>query len=90
MGDDTTDEDAFQLLNKDAMTIRVGWSRHTKAQYFVRNVAEVKRLLEAIAMVEEEELRSVIVPKTMLPRLKNRSNNRSKKRNDYLAASTLL
>ncbi len=54
IGDDTTDEDAFQLLNKDAATVRVGWNRHTKAKYFVRNIAEVKRLLEAIVVLYTE------------------------------------
>ena len=45
-----------------AVTMKVGWSRNTKAKYFVRNVAEVKRLLEAIAMVEKEKVVSVTLP----------------------------
>lgn len=51
IGDDTTDEDAFLVLKKDAVTIRVGRRRDTKAKYFVRNIAEVKRLLEVIALL---------------------------------------
>lgn len=48
-GDDTTDETAFALL-RNAITIRVGKFRKTKAKFFLRNPAEVVTFLE---MVEE-------------------------------------
>lgn len=51
IGDDTTDEDAFRVLKKDAVTIRVGLSRNTKAKYFVHNIFEVERLLETILVL---------------------------------------
>jgi len=48
IGDDRTDEDAFDALI-DGITIRVGAHRRSKARYYVRNVREVAALLEWIA-----------------------------------------
>jgi trehalose-phosphatase len=48
VGDDQTDEDAFEALI-DGITIRVGAHRRSKARYYVRNVGEVSALLEWIA-----------------------------------------
>jgi trehalose-phosphatase len=45
VGDDRTDEDAFDML-RAGVTIRVGKHQRSKAHYYVRNVREVVRLLE--------------------------------------------
>jgi trehalose 6-phosphate phosphatase len=48
IGDDTTDEDVFRELAARGITIRVGKNTSTLAQYFVRDVEEVKHLLQSI------------------------------------------
>ncbi len=48
IGDDRTDEDAFDALT-NAITIRVGAHRRSKARYYVRNTREVVTFLEWIA-----------------------------------------
>jgi trehalose-phosphatase len=49
IGDDRTDEDVFKrLLRSSAITIRVGRNSRSSAKYYVRNTAEVKKLLESI------------------------------------------
>jgi len=52
IGDDRTDEDAFDML-REGITIRVGKHRRSKAQYYVRNVREVLRLLEWMTPARE-------------------------------------
>ncbi|MBZ5551835.1 MAG: trehalose-phosphatase [Acidobacteriia bacterium] len=47
LGDDATDEAAFQALRR-GMTIRVGEHRRTRARYYLRNPAEVKEFLERL------------------------------------------
>jgi trehalose-phosphatase len=51
LGDDTTDEDVFQVLKKTGITIRVERSSKTVAQYYVRNVDDVLILLKLMIMV---------------------------------------
>ena len=48
VGDDTTDESAFQVL-PDGVTIQVGEHRLTQARYRVRNPAEVRLFLRKLA-----------------------------------------
>ena len=48
IGDDTTDEDVFQVLRSKGITIRVGKSLTTKAKYFVEDVNDVLLLLKLI------------------------------------------
>lgn len=48
IGDDKTDEDAFVALSERAATVRVGPGRFTNAQYYVKNVNEVRSLLKMI------------------------------------------
>jgi trehalose 6-phosphate phosphatase len=49
VGDDDTDEDVFALDQPGRLlTIRVGQKRKSLASYFLRNQAEVDRLLEAL------------------------------------------
>lgn len=48
VGDDLTDETAFEALREKGLTVRVGRSRKTSAQYFVRNQAEVAGILAHI------------------------------------------
>ena len=49
VGDDETDEDVFALDQPGRLlTIRVGQKRKSLASYFVRNQAEIDRLLETL------------------------------------------
>jgi trehalose 6-phosphate phosphatase len=50
IGDDQTDESAFEMLPSD-ITVKVGRTRTTRANFYVRNQREVLRLL---AMLEKE------------------------------------
>jgi trehalose-phosphatase len=61
MGDDWTDEHAFEALVGQALTVRVGNdSRASKAQYHIETVEGVERLLCALAArVGESPRRSV-------------------------------
>jgi trehalose 6-phosphate phosphatase len=49
VGDDETDEDVFQLDGPgELLSIRVGRKRTSAAPYYIRNQAEIDRLLEAL------------------------------------------
>lgn len=48
IGDDQTDETAFRALNKKRITIRVGRSKKTVAEYYLKGHWEVPRLLNEI------------------------------------------
>jgi trehalose-phosphatase len=54
IGDDKTDEDAFRLLRRSAITIRVGWSRSSRAAYFVHSPTELQVVLKAIDSIRDE------------------------------------
>nr|MBC7613461.1 bifunctional alpha,alpha-trehalose-phosphate synthase (UDP-forming)/trehalose-phosphatase [Pseudopedobacter sp.] len=47
MGDDHTDEDIFEILPEEAITIKVG-SSISEAKYYLRDVEEVRNLLHEI------------------------------------------
>ena len=47
-GDDLTDEDAFRVLPRECITIRVGKDPVSKARFSVRNVTEVHRFLRVL------------------------------------------
>ncbi len=49
IGDDTTDEDAFRVVNSLGMTVRVGRKSSSCARYYVKNTSEVFRLLSLAA-----------------------------------------
>ncbi len=48
IGDDTTDEDVFQALRPKGITIRVGKSTSTHAQYYLKDIGEVMHVLRSI------------------------------------------
>lgn len=51
MGDDLTDEDAFEALANKGITILVSVSKkESKADYFLKNVDDVKRFLEVLSV----------------------------------------
>ncbi|MDO9530338.1 MAG: trehalose-phosphatase [Syntrophales bacterium] len=53
IGDDQTDEDAFEVLRDMALTIHVGNLRKSKAKYYLNNAEEVKALLGIILLAKE-------------------------------------
>lgn len=56
IGDDVTDENAFRAIGKKGITIRVGTSKKTCAQYYLKTSQEVQRLLQVIRkLVEDSE-----------------------------------
>lgn len=48
IGDDETDEDAFESLKDKGMTILVGKSNKTKARFYLKDTGEVMRFLKAV------------------------------------------
>jgi trehalose 6-phosphate phosphatase len=52
VGDDETDEDVFQIDRPgQLLSIRVGRKRSSAAPYYIRNQAEIDRLLETLVAV---------------------------------------
>ncbi|MEK6758225.1 MAG: trehalose-phosphatase [Deltaproteobacteria bacterium] len=49
VGDDRTDETAFKALRKKGLTIRIGTSRKTFADFYLKGCWEVPRLLDLVA-----------------------------------------
>jgi len=50
IGDDTTDEDAFRVLKKRGVTFRVGRTKKTHARYRLKDVKQVYKFLELLAL----------------------------------------
>ena len=48
IGDDRTDEDAFRALNPSGITVRVGKKRKTEARYYIKDTAEVNKMLKLL------------------------------------------
>jgi trehalose 6-phosphate phosphatase len=48
IGDDQTDETAFKVLKKNGVTVRIGRSKKTAADYYLKGYWEVPRLLSDI------------------------------------------
>ena len=48
IGDDVTDEDAFRALGDKGITVRVGESEGSRAEYYLKNTDEVFLLLKDI------------------------------------------
>jgi trehalose 6-phosphate phosphatase len=56
VGDDETDEDVFQIDRPgQLLSIRVGRRRSSAAPYYIRNQAEIDRLLEALVAVRGDQ-----------------------------------
>ncbi|NCO84107.1 MAG: trehalose-phosphatase [Nitrospirae bacterium CG_4_10_14_3_um_filter_44_29] len=53
IGDDQTDENAFRALNKKGITIRVGKSAKTAADYYLKGYWEVPRALDMLTITKQ-------------------------------------
>lgn len=49
VGDDRTDEDVFRIARSSILSVRVGYRRQSKAQWYLRSQNEIDRLLEILA-----------------------------------------
>jgi trehalose 6-phosphate phosphatase len=54
IGDDETDEDAFGAARESGITVRVGESEHTNADYFVASIADVYTVLDRLARLPDD------------------------------------
>jgi len=54
IGDDLTDEDGFCALEKQDLTIRVGYKKTSAARYFLRRTAEVEKVLFSLLNLKSE------------------------------------
>jgi trehalose-phosphatase len=48
IGDDETDEDIFRAVGRHSLTIRVGFTKKSRADYYLRSTREVAKFLEEI------------------------------------------
>ncbi|MDP8258241.1 MAG: trehalose-phosphatase [Candidatus Aadella gelida] len=57
IGDDKTDEDAFRVFKKRGYTVKVCKenTKNTYARFYLRNTAEVKKVLENIVILKKRE-----------------------------------
>jgi trehalose 6-phosphate phosphatase len=62
VGDDVTDEDVFAIDLEDLATVRVGRSRRSRAQAFLRDQASVDSLLALLAELRAGDVRRGITP----------------------------
>ncbi|MFA6320940.1 MAG: trehalose-phosphatase [Candidatus Omnitrophota bacterium] len=54
IGDDTTDEDAFESLGNKGITVFVGNPKNTKARFYLKEPDEVARFLETILNMQRQ------------------------------------
>ena len=76
IGDDTTDEKAFQKLKKQ-ITITVGKKYHSKAKYYIKNTKEVIKFLKLLNTINEKYF-------AKLRRLKNIVHKKDFQNPDFL------
>ena len=48
IGDDTSDEEAFKVVRKEGLSVRVGAEAGSAAQYFLNNQSKVEKLLKML------------------------------------------
>ena len=54
IGDDRTDEDAFAVIRKNGLAVRVGRSRRSKAQYYLNGPENVSDFLAGLLCVKKD------------------------------------
>lgn len=52
IGDDDTDEDVFTLPNRKILTVRIQNKKGSKAQFYLKNQNEIKRLLSLLTSIK--------------------------------------
>lgn len=55
VGDAKTDEDAFEALENNGITVRVGKSKNSRAKYFLKNQKEINKFLKYILDIYESK-----------------------------------
>lgn len=51
IGDDATDEDMFKALKHRGLTIRVGWSKKSSADYYLKSPRDVRNFLKELCQL---------------------------------------
>jgi trehalose 6-phosphate phosphatase len=54
VGDDTTDEDAFAAIGQNGLTVVVGNSRRSAAQYYLKDTGEVLKFLDKMLLLRDQ------------------------------------
>jgi trehalose-phosphatase len=62
IGDDVTDEDMFKVLKRRGLTARVGFSKLSAADYYLRSPADVVKFLKKLSLRAGEQHLPKVIP----------------------------